>query len=81
MDKANCISISGKDPVVIGWQRSGMGIFSYNIFKKNLEEKKIKDYNDGCTYIFYKDNIVLEFGGGAFGIQCFPEFYENKNKE
>ena len=82
MDKnRSCISIAGKDPVVIGWQRSGMGKFSYNIFDKNLEENKIKDYNDGCTYVFYKDNIVLEYGGGAIGMQCFPEFYKNKSEE
>jgi hypothetical protein len=80
LDKANCISIAGKDPVVIGWQRSGMGIFSYNIFDKNLDENKIEDYNDGCTYIFYRDNIVLEYGGGAIGMQCFPEFYKNNSK-
>jgi len=81
LDKANCISISGKDPVVIGWQRSGMGMFSYNIFDSDLEKDKIEDYNDGCTYIFYKDNIVLEYGGGAIGPQCFPDFYRNKDEE
>ncbi|MFZ6666206.1 hypothetical protein [Peijinzhouia sedimentorum] len=74
LDNANCISISGKNPVVIGWQRSGMGKFSYNIFDSDLEKDKIEEYNDGCTYIFYKDNIVLEYGGGAIGPQCFPEF-------
>ncbi|MGE0930953.1 hypothetical protein [Peijinzhouia sedimentorum] len=74
LDNANCISISGKNPVVIGWQRSGMGKFSYNIFDSDLEKDKIEEYNDGCTYIFYKDNIVLEYGGGAIGSQCFPEF-------
>lgn len=81
LDKANCISISGtNDPIVIGWQRSGMGMFSYVIFDQNLNENKIKDYNDGCTYIFYKDNVVLEYSGGAIGMQCFPEFYRNKEK-
>ena len=81
LDKANCISISGtNDPIVIGWQRSGMGLFSYVIFDQNLNENKIKDYNDGCTYIFYKDNVVLEYGGGAIGMQCFPEFYGEKDK-
>lgn len=81
LDKANCISIAGKDPIVIGWQRSGMGMFSYNIFDSDLEKDKIEDYNDGCTYIFYKDNIVLEYGGGAIGPQCFPGFYRNKDEE
>jgi hypothetical protein len=81
LDKANCISIAGKNPVVIGWQRSGMGKFSYLIFDQNLDESKIKEYNDGCYNIFYKDNIVLEYGGGAIGPQCFPDFYRNKGKE
>lgn len=78
LDKANCISIAGKEPTVIGWQRSGMGMFSYVIFDQNLNKDKIEDYNDGCTNIFYKENIVLQYGGGAIGMQCFPEFYKNK---
>ncbi len=78
---ANCISIGGTEPVVIGWQRSGMGKFSYDIFKSNLNENQIKDYNVGCTHIFYKKNVVLEYGGGAIGMQCFPEYYKNKGKE
>lgn len=81
LDKANCISIAGNNPVNIGWQRSGMGKFSYNIFEKNLNKDKIEDYNDSCTYIFYKDNVVLEYGGGAIGPQCFPDFYQNKKEE
>ncbi|MDD3772624.1 MAG: hypothetical protein PHC38_08220 [Weeksellaceae bacterium] len=78
LDKANCISIAGKEPTVIGWQRSGMGMFSYVIFDQNLNKDKIEDYNDGCRNIFYKENIVLQYGGGAIGMQCFPEFYKNK---
>ncbi|MBL1411074.1 hypothetical protein [Sphingobacterium faecale] len=81
LDKANCISIAGRDPVVIGWQRSGMGLFSYVLFNQNLNEDMIKDYNDGCSYIFYKDNIVLKYGGGAIGIQCFPDFYKVKSEK
>jgi len=81
LDNANCISIAGTDPVVIGWQRSGMGKFSYNIFDSSLEKDKIEEYNDGCTYIFYKENIVLEYGGGAIGPQCFPDFYSNNGEK
>ncbi|MEP6262811.1 MAG: hypothetical protein ABJ092_14640 [Gillisia sp.] len=80
LDKAKCISIAGKDPVVVGWQRSGMGKFSYVIFDQNLNQDKMESYNDGCTYIFYKDNLVLEYGGGAIGMQCFLEFYKNKDQ-
>lgn len=73
LDKANCISIKGRNPVVIGWQRSGMGVFSYNIFNQNLADDEIPSYNDGCNYIFYKTNVVLEYAGGAIGEQCFSE--------
>lgn len=75
LDKANCISIAGNDPVVIGWKRSGMGMFSYYIFDNNLEKDKIEDYNDGCHYSFYKNNIFLKYDVGAIGPECFPEFY------
>ncbi|WP_417888206.1 hypothetical protein [Zunongwangia sp.] len=81
LDKANCISVSSGNPTTIGWQRSGMGKFSYGIFNKNTKDSLINQYNDGCTYIYYKDNVVLEYGGGAIGMQCFPEFYQNKDKE
>ena len=80
LDKANCISIAGNDPVVIGWQRSGMGLFSYSIFDNNLEKDKIEEYNDNCSYSFYKNNIVLKYEGGAIGPQCFQEFYKKKGR-
>lgn len=80
LSKANCISIEGNEPVSIGWQRSGMGMFSYVLFDQNLNTDKIKDYNDGCNYIFHKDNVVLQYGGGAVGPQCFLEFYKNQDE-
>lgn len=81
LDKANCISIANRNPINIGWQRSGMGLFSYVIFDQNLNADQIEEYNDGCINIFYKDNIVLQYGGGAFGMQCFPEFYKKNNNQ
>ncbi len=79
LDKANCISISSRKPVSIGWKRSGMGMFSYTIFDDALTKKEMKEYDDKCSYIYYKENIVLEYGGGAIGRQCFPEWYETQN--
>jgi hypothetical protein len=73
LDKANCTSVASGNPITIGWQRSGMGKFSYNIFNENLTDTLISQYNGGCTHIFYKENVVLEYGGGAIGPQCFPE--------
>jgi len=74
LHNANCISIkNGEDMITIGYARSGMGMYFYDLFNKDLTPAQIKDYNDGCTYIYYKQNIVLEYGGGAIGSQCFPD--------
>lgn len=73
LDKANCISVSNRNEFEIGYARSGMGKYSYLIFDKPLSKEDQKKYNNGCEYIFYKDNIVLEYGGGAIGSQCFPD--------
>ena len=68
---AHCISIENGEITTIGYARSGMGLYSYKLFDSNLSEGQIKKYNDGCAYIYYKKNIVLEYGGGAIGSQCF----------
>jgi hypothetical protein len=71
LDEANCIAIKSGEPMKIGFQRSGMGQYFYQVFEKNLDDFEIDKYNDSCKYIFYKDNIVLEYGGGVFGSHCF----------
>lgn len=73
LDKANCISVASGAPFVIGYQRSGMGMYFYNVFDKDLSDSLTNEYNDGCRYIHYKKNIVLEYGGGSFGSQCFEK--------
>ncbi|MBC6367319.1 hypothetical protein DDT91_11015 [Algoriphagus sp. AK58] len=73
LDSANCVSIENGRTVTIGFARSGMGKYFYKVFDKNLTDNEIEEYNDGCTYIYHKDNIVLEYGGGAVGPQCFPD--------
>ena len=70
---ANCVSIENGENTKIGFARSGFGKYSYLLFNKDLTTEQIKEYNDGCSYIFYKNNIVLEYGGGALGPQCFPD--------
>ncbi|MCO5947887.1 hypothetical protein [Mucilaginibacter flavidus] len=69
---ANCVSIENGQITTIGFARSGMGKYSYLLFDNNLTAAQVKQYNDGCSYIYYKNNIVLEYGGGAVGPQCFP---------
>lgn len=71
LDNANCIQIESGEPTKIGFQRSGMGMYSFNLFNKPIPDKEKAKYNDSCTYILANDRLVLEYGGGAIGSQCF----------
>ncbi|CAM1346774.1 hypothetical protein [Tenacibaculum insulae] len=73
LEKANCISIENGEISTVGFARSGMGKYSYKFFKNNLNKEEQSEYNDGCLYIYHERNIVLEFGGGAVGQQCFEK--------
>lgn len=73
LNESNCISIENGKITTIGFARSGMGLYSYKIFETKLTAKQKIEYNNGCEYIYYKDNIVLEYGGGAVGPQCFEK--------
>ncbi|RZJ72967.1 hypothetical protein [Flavobacterium sp.] len=69
LDAADCIGIENGEPTKILFQRSGMGMYSFNIFKHPIQDKK--NYDDGCQYILVNKNLALEYGGGAIGSQCF----------
>ena len=73
LSDANCVSIKNGEITTVGFARSGMGKYFFKLFNNDLTGEEIKQYNDGCTYIYYKKNIVLEYGGGAIGPQCFPD--------
>lgn len=73
LDKANCISISNRTPIEVGFARSGMGKYSYVLFDNPIPENLKATYNDSCTYILYNAKVALEYGGGAIGAQCFPD--------
>jgi len=73
LDKANCVSIENGKISTVGFARSGMGKYSYKFFKDDLNKEEQTEYNDGCLYIYHERNIVLEFGGGAVGQQCFEK--------
>lgn len=74
LDKANCIQIENGVPTKIGFQRSGFGMYSFNIFEEPLLEEMKHKYNDSCRYILVNDTLALEYGGGAIGAQCFYNF-------
>ncbi|MDD3281460.1 MAG: hypothetical protein PHC83_07800 [Bacteroidales bacterium] len=71
LDRANCIQIESGEPAKIGFQRSGMGMYFFNVFDKPIPDSLRLNYNDSCTYILANDRLVLEYGGGAIGSQCF----------
>jgi hypothetical protein len=74
LDKANCISVQSGEPCTIGYQRSGLGMYSYNLFDNPLTDSLKTQYNDSCRYVVFAPKLVLEYGGGAIGPQCFPDF-------
>ena len=74
LDKANCIGINSENPVNIGFKRSKMGRYSFNVFDQKIPNHLRKTYNDSCRYILVDDYLVLEYGGGAIGTQCFYNF-------
>jgi hypothetical protein len=73
LDNANCISVRDGEPCNIGFQRSGMGKYFYNIFSKPMTDSLKNKYNDSCIYIPYNNRVVLEYGSGATGSLCFPD--------
>jgi hypothetical protein len=70
---AGCISIENNEVTIVGFARSGMGKYGFLVFPKVLNNKEITEYNDGCHYIYHENNLVLTYGGGAVGPDCFPD--------
>jgi hypothetical protein len=71
LDNANCIQIESGEPAKIGFKRTGMGMYSFNVFDKPLTDSLRNLYRDSCTYIIFNNKLILEYGGGAIGPQCF----------
>ncbi|HCO67909.1 MAG TPA: hypothetical protein DIT04_09190 [Dysgonomonas sp.] len=73
LQTANCISIKNGDITEVGFARSGLGMYYYLLFPRKLSKSQMNDYNDGCEYLYYKDNVVLKYIGGMAGPQCFTD--------
>ncbi len=74
LDDAGCIGIVSGEPLKINFQRSGLGMYSFDIFDGHIPDSLRAQYNDSCAYILVNDRLVLEYGGGAVGNQCFYKF-------
>lgn len=79
IDKANCIGICNRKPLEIEYGFSGMALLSFLVFDKNLTVEQQEEYSDDCMSMFYKENIVLNYGSGATGSLCTPEFNRKNN--
>ncbi|TNE28693.1 MAG: hypothetical protein EP346_08385 [Bacteroidetes bacterium] len=73
LNTAHCMSIKNNYPIELGFARSGNGKYSYRIFPSNLNSSQIEQYNDSCAFIYYRDNVVLEYASGTSGPLCFPD--------
>ena len=71
LDDANCIQIESGEPTKIGFKRSGMGMYFFNVFDKPITDSIRNLFRDTCSYIIVNDKLILEYGGGAIGPQCF----------
>ena len=78
LENVNCMGISNRNPTEIEYGFKGMGAFSYLIFDENLNLELQEKYSDDCSQMFYKENVVLNYGSGAIGSFCTPEFKRTK---
>jgi hypothetical protein len=49
LDNAKCIAIRSGEPCRIGFQRSGMGMYFYDLFEQPIPDSLKRFYNDNCT--------------------------------
>ena len=82
LDRANCISAEKLgDVYTIGFQRSAMGKYHYKLFENHSTAEIKEQFDDGCLFKYYKDQVVLEYMGGAVGMQCFEDFNWGEDEE
>ncbi|SMC60838.1 hypothetical protein [Pedobacter nyackensis] len=80
LDNAGCIQIESGEPTKIGFKRSGMGFYFFNVFDNPMPDSLKSNYDEMCTHIYVDPKLVLEYGGGAVGPQCFAEKIQSTNK-
>ncbi|RTQ48904.1 hypothetical protein EJV47_15020 [Hymenobacter gummosus] len=74
LDAANCISVKSGEPTQIGFARSDMGKYSYNLFSQPPSDSLMQNrWSNNCSLEPLNRTVVLEYGGGAIGPQCFPD--------
>jgi hypothetical protein len=67
---AGCISIASGEPCEVGYRRSGMGIYYYEVFAQPMSDSVRQQYTRGCQYLICHDRLALRYRGGAVGGDC-----------
>ncbi|MCD7899620.1 MAG: hypothetical protein LUH22_07030 [Bacteroides sp.] len=84
LKKIGCIAIQIYPGYTeIGYKRVGMGLYYYKIYTHPLTEEQITKY-DGYNTVYYRDNVMFAYGGGAIGSDVFigkKEFLEKRRKK
>jgi len=80
LDNADCIKIESGEPTKIGFKRSGMGMYLFNVFDNPMPDSLKRYYDESCAYMYVGPKLALEYGGGAVGPQCFGEKMQGATK-
>ncbi|MGB4850086.1 MAG: hypothetical protein WBP41_19325 [Saprospiraceae bacterium] len=76
LKKANCISIQsnyympGENSCEVGFQKSDMGIYYYQLFEPPLEDSLKARFNDGCKQLLINNSAAISWYGGTVGAEC-----------
>ena len=55
------------------FRREGMGMYSYDIYKRPLTKEEKEMFMHDGMFIPYSEKVIFVYGGGVFGPQSFPE--------
>ena len=81
LSSVDCIGYSNfRDEDDFSYKRAAMGMYTYLMFPRPLPDSLIEVYNDSCRYNLYTPRVVFEYGGGAFGPQCFGDYFYTQQR-
>lgn len=79
---ANCISIANNSSSLwhidesytsVGYPGDGWYGLEYIVFHSALKRSRLKELDKSCSFKIISDSVVVEYGGPAFGSDCFPD--------